>query len=207
MKQIICRGNVFFIFLLFFFASCAHRAPLNQDRESLDVRKSKREGRFFSYDAPTRTRSEKDSAGPPSVAFNQNLKWPVAGRLSSPFGPRGWSFHDGVDIAAPRGTPITSVAKGRVSHVGFIKGYGRTVIIQHKGFTSLYAHCHRTKVRPGQKVREGQFIATVGTTGRARGAHLHFEVRDNDNIAFDPFGGHPQISLSNNQHYTRRPNG
>jgi murein DD-endopeptidase MepM/ murein hydrolase activator NlpD len=107
------------------------------------------------------------------------LRWPVSGRLSSPFGRRGASMHEGIDIAATRGTPVRAAAPGRVVHSDWsISGYGNLVIVEHRGgLVTLYAHNHVNKVRVGQTVEAGQVIAEVGRTGQATGPHLHFEVR------------------------------
>jgi murein DD-endopeptidase MepM/ murein hydrolase activator NlpD len=116
------------------------------------------------------------------------------GRTSSAFGnrldpfTRHPSFHSGIDLVAPTGTPIRAAAKGRVIHVGPMPGYGNTVDIDHgNGFVTRYAHTSKIEVRVGQKVRSGEEIAKVGSTGRSTGPHLHFEVRVGHR-AVDPAG-------------------
>jgi murein DD-endopeptidase MepM/ murein hydrolase activator NlpD len=111
---------------------------------------------------------------------------PVQGRFTSGFGYRTHPIlgerrmHAGVDFAAPPGTPIVSVAPGIVIDAGYRRGYGNTVVIDHGGGVStLYAHCSRLFVSEGQRVRQGQRIAAVGSTGLSTGPHLHFEVRIN----------------------------
>ena len=112
--------------------------------------------------------------------------WPVSGSLNSGFGPRGSSFHDGVDIAAPEGTPIRAVEQGDVIYSDQLRGYGNMVIIRHSGgIVSVYAHNQVNLVRDGQQVARGEIIARVGSTGRVTGPHLHFEIRKN-NLAQDP---------------------
>lgn len=116
--------------------------------------------------------------------------WPVPGskRVSSHFGKRGSSHHDGVDIAAKRGTSIIASAKGVVSFVGYMRGYGKTVIVKHKnGHHTVYAHTNKYFVSKGQKVSQGEVIAKVGSTGRSSGPHLHFEIRKN-NLVRNPAG-------------------
>ncbi|SMF77480.1 peptidoglycan DD-metalloendopeptidase family protein [Pseudobacteriovorax antillogorgiicola] len=109
---------------------------------------------------------------------HRNLfSWPVRGRLTSVYGPRGGRIHQGIDIAAPTGTNIRASAQGTVVFSGWLRGYGRTVIIQHKGYRTLYAHCHRLLVRRGQRVATGKLIALVGSSGRSTGPHLHFEIQ------------------------------
>jgi murein DD-endopeptidase MepM/ murein hydrolase activator NlpD len=86
--------------------------------------------------------------------------------------------HEGIDISAPRGTPILATADGRVSFVGQRGDYGLMVEIDHgHGIVTRYAHASRTHVRRGQRVERGDKIAEVGATGLALGTHLHYEVR------------------------------
>ena len=104
--------------------------------------------------------------------------WPVRGRLSSRFGSRRGRPHEGIDIAAARGTPIFSSEAGRVIHSGRMGGYGKVVIVKHAGsFRTVYAHASRLLVRKGEFVERGQKIAEVGSTGRSTGPHVHFEIR------------------------------
>ena len=86
--------------------------------------------------------------------------------------------HNGVDYSAPTGTPVRSVAEGRVEFAGWQNGYGNVVELRHGGDKStLYAHLSRIDVRKGQRVEQGQHIGAVGATGWATGPHLHFEYR------------------------------
>ncbi len=113
---------------------------------------------------------------------------PVQGWFISGFGYRIDPFtgtvkmHQGLDIAAPPGTPIIAPANGRVIFVGERPGFGLTLEIDHGyGFTSLYAHCQRIRyteqdVALNTKIRRGDIIAYVGTTGKTTGPHLHYEV-------------------------------
>jgi murein DD-endopeptidase MepM/ murein hydrolase activator NlpD len=123
----------------------------------------------------------------------EKFLWPVNGTINSGFGPRGASFHDGVDIAAPEGTPIHAVEKGEVIYSDQLRGYGRIVILRHaEGFVSVYAHNEINLVREGQTVSRGEIVARVGTTGRVSGPHLHFEIRRN-NAAQDPVRYLPRL--------------
>ena len=113
-------------------------------------------------------------------------KAPTKGWVSSPYGWRNHPvrkkriFHAGLDLAAPKGTAIYSVAPGRVIFAGTRGGYGKVVIIAHEnGLSTRYGHCSKLLVKNGQLVKEGQLIAKVGATGVATGNHLHFEVRKN----------------------------
>ncbi|SAK96500.1 peptidase M23B [Caballeronia fortuita] len=106
------------------------------------------------------------------------------GRTSSSFGNRRdpftqhMSFHPGIDLVAPTGTPVLATAAGRVIHAGPMPGYGNTVEIDHgNGFITRYAHASKINVHVGQQVQPGATIAEVGSTGRSTGPHLHFEVR------------------------------
>ena len=108
-------------------------------------------------------------------------RWPVAGTFTSPYGLRlrGLSpdIHEGVDIAAPGGTPVHAMKSGRVEHAGEWGSYGLSVLISHgTNVRTLYAHLSRIDVRAGERVDGGQRIGAVGRTGNATGDHLHFEV-------------------------------
>jgi murein DD-endopeptidase MepM/ murein hydrolase activator NlpD len=118
------------------------------------------------------------------------LRTPVDGaRLSSTFGMRrhpilGYSrMHKGVDFAAPSGTPIYAAGSGRVVTAGRNGGFGNYIRVRHSGeYSTAYAHLSRfgKGIRPGQRVRQGEVIGYVGTTGRSTGPHLHYEVLRND---------------------------
>jgi len=112
--------------------------------------------------------------------------WPVSGRLSSGFGRRARGHHDGIDIVAPKGSPVYAARDGTVIYADKLSGYGNVLIVEHAdGFTTVYAHNDANLVRKGARVRRGQAIARVGDTGRATGSHLHFEVRKR-NVARNP---------------------
>jgi lipoprotein NlpD len=128
--------------------------------------------------------------GPPPVAnlpaSNAPLRWPVAApRLTSPFGRRWGRDHDGIDMAAPIGTPVYAAAAGVVIYAGDqVRGYGNMVVIRHNdGMVTVYAHNSVLLAHAGDVVGVGQEIARSGDTGRSTGPHLHFEVRR---------GGNPQ---------------
>ena len=106
------------------------------------------------------------------------LEWPLRGVLYARFGKKGTDLHEGIDLAAPLGTPVKTAAPGRVIYAGEQHGYGLIAIVEHDdGLVTLYAHNRDLRVKAGQRVREGQVIATVGESGRTSGPHLHFEVR------------------------------
>ncbi|MGH7816404.1 MAG: M23 family metallopeptidase [Candidatus Binatia bacterium] len=133
------------------------------------------------------------SAPAPQELVDDGLLWPVSGTINSSFGPRGATFHDGIDIAAPEGTPIHAIERGEVVYSDQLRGYGNIVIIRHAaGMVSVYAHNQLNLVGEGQQVERGEVIATVGSTGRVTGPHLHFEIRKN-NAAQDPLRYLPQL--------------
>jgi murein DD-endopeptidase MepM/ murein hydrolase activator NlpD len=107
------------------------------------------------------------------------------GRLSSRYGNRihpifkTRRMHTGVDLAAPRGTPVYAGGDGRVDIAGWTGGYGRYVALDHvNGFRTTYAHMSRIAdgLKPGDRVRQGQLIGYVGSTGNSTGNHLHYEI-------------------------------
>jgi murein DD-endopeptidase MepM/ murein hydrolase activator NlpD len=113
--------------------------------------------------------------------------WPVRGYLSAAFGNRkdpftGMpDFHPGIDISTPRGTKVVAPADGVVIFTGKKGGYGNAIVIDHGyGIVTRYAHLDGFNVRPGQRVRRGDVIGFVGSTGRSTAPHLHYEVWVND---------------------------
>ncbi len=138
------------------------------------------------YDARGRT-SEK-------VIMKRPLK--ARPRLSSPYGKRRHPvlqyeiFHKGVDLAVPKNTPVVAAADGTVEIIGRKGSYGKYIRLGHKGgYQTAYAHLngYRQDLKVGSKVKRGEVIAYVGSTGRSTGPHLHFEVIKNGNVV-NPFG-------------------
>lgn len=115
--------------------------------------------------------------------------WPLYGLITStygwrsnPFGGSSGEYHDGVDIAAPYGTAIRATADGRVELSGWNGSYGISVTLYHRnGIETLYGHMSRTAVLAGQTVKKGQVIGYEGSTGRATGAHCHYQIIINGN--------------------------
>lgn len=116
----------------------------------------------------------------------RDMAWPVTDFkcIASAFGPRanpgglGVTVHDGIDVAADRGTDICAVLDGTVAEAGYDNSLGNYVLLSHgNGLETLYAQCQELCVETGDSVEQGQVIARVGSTGRSTGPHLHFEVR------------------------------
>lgn len=143
---------------------------------------------FYRFAAPSDTRLDwYDAKGVSSRKFL--MRTPVNGaRLSSGFGVRrhpilGYSkLHTGADFAAGSGTPVLAAGDGVVKKASRFGGYGNYIRVKHAdGYDTAYAHLSRYAkgVRPGVKVRQGQVIGYVGSTGRSTGPHLHYEVLQN----------------------------
>ncbi len=134
---------------------------------------------------------EKELAEISSFLENNRLRlssipsiWPVKGWISSNFGYRlspftgERRFHEGLDISAPRLTPILAPAEGVVTYRGERGGYGKVLVVDH-GFniSTRYAHLSEFFVQVGDRIKRGQKLGSVGNTGRSTGPHLHYEVR------------------------------
>ena len=110
-------------------------------------------------------------------------RWPLAQseyRITSEFGEArsGGRIHNGMDIAAPKDTPVLATADGQVTFAGVFKGYGNLVVLFHReGLETAYGHLNSMAVRAGNSIQQGQVIGGVGCTGNATGPHLHYEVR------------------------------
>lgn len=119
---------------------------------------------------------------------------PASGRLSSKFGnridpvtKRRNSFHKGIDISAPEGTPVYAAEKGTVIDAGYKKsGYGNLIVLKHgNDLATYYGHLSKILISNGDKVKKGELIGKVGSTGKSTGPHLHFEIRKG-NQALNP---------------------
>jgi len=156
-------------------------------RKVLHFAKLRTSGRDHIYYRFTDSRGKTAYYDENGVGANKALmRTPISGaRITSGFGMRrhpllGYNkLHTGIDFGAARGTPIKAAGDGVVVHAGWRGSYGRTVVIKHaKKYSTLYAHMSKTaRLKKGQKVRQGQVIGYVGTTGRSTGPHLHYEVR------------------------------
>jgi len=110
--------------------------------------------------------------------------WPVDRNsvvVTAEFGvPRGNSRHEGIDLAAPAGTPVRATADGRVVVAGKDGRYGKSILIDHGGgFKTRYAHLKKIEIKQGKRVERGDLIGRVGKSGNASGTHLHYEVLRN----------------------------
>lgn len=113
------------------------------------------------------------------------------GKRVDPFNKYNRVFHSGLDLAASVGTPVVASSDGEVIFTGRNGGYGNSIIIQHKdGYKTVYAHCSQILINVGETVKMGRVVATVGRTGTATGAHLHFEVFRNGKLM------NPEFALS-----------
>ena len=131
-----------------------------------------------------RLQRQREKAYIPATGQGSKFDWPLRGAMASPFGNRIHPIlkrkilHAGIDIAAANGTPVKTAAPGEVIYNGWLRGYGRVVVVDHgRGFSTLYAHLSASLVREGQVLKAGANIARVGKTGNVTGYHLHFEVR------------------------------
>jgi hypothetical protein len=123
-----------------------------------------------------------------------DLQWPLANiEVSSRFGQRGRSFHEGIDLRAKVGTAVLAAQSGRVLYASSkIRGYGKMIVIRHAGnLATIYAHNSTLLVKRGDFVHQGQEIAQTGNSGHSTGPHLHFEVR-RDVAALDPLNVLPE---------------
>jgi murein DD-endopeptidase MepM/ murein hydrolase activator NlpD len=132
-----------------------------------------------------------DSAAPlpaPPPISGDGFIWPVQGKIISAFGTKDQGHqNDGINISAPRGTPVRATENGVVAYAGNeLRGFGNLVLIRHAdGWITAYAHNDKLLVRRGQIVRKGQDIATVGSSGGVGEPQLHFQMRQGKN-AVDP---------------------
>jgi murein DD-endopeptidase MepM/ murein hydrolase activator NlpD len=112
---------------------------------------------------------------------------PTDGRFTSGFGGRWGRQHQGIDLAAPIGTPIYAMTDGVVEEAGPASGFGLWVVLRHPdGTRTVYGHVNRMFVHQGERVKAGEEIAEVGNRGESTGPHLHFEVWDPDGTKINP---------------------
>ncbi len=135
----------------------------------------------------------------PPPRGGRSFQWPATGRIIATFGPQERGLHnDGINIAAPKGTPVRAAENGVVAYAGDeIRGFGNLLLIRHAdGFMTAYAHNEVLLVNRGDTIRRGQVIARVGQSGNVSTPQLHFEIRKGTQ-AVDPeqYLGRPTASL------------
>ena len=139
--------------------------------------------------AATGTVNTKGTTSSAKANIGITLIKPISGVITSRFGASSSirrSSHTGLDISAPKGTPIKAAASGTVTFSGYKGSYGNMLVISHgNGVQTYYCHCSKLYVGTGTQVSQGQTIAAVGSTGNSTGPHLHLEVRING-VAYNP---------------------
>lgn len=173
------------------------RAHIEEETRGLEARSNKLANEIRAAQAQAQARA--NAAAAPSSGSapapqgtvsrpvsSQGFIWPASGVLTSNFGMRWGRMHQGIDIGASTGTPISSVAPGTVIIAGWNGGYGQLVVVDHgNGVSTAYAHMSSMSVGVGAAVGQGTIVGAVGSTGNSTGPHLHFEVRINGG-AVDP---------------------
>jgi murein DD-endopeptidase MepM/ murein hydrolase activator NlpD len=162
-----------------------------EDLDALARRTEQLDDSFHGIDAAYRERKRLLDATPSIM--------PVHGRFSHGFGWRAdpitgeREFHQGIDIVAPTGSVVRASADGIVASTGRNAGYGKTVDVSHGlGWSTRYGHLSEISVLPGQRVRRGDILGGVGSTGRSTGPHLHYEIfRDGKRVDPTPYLGIP----------------
>jgi len=157
---------------------------LQEDADALEEHLKALEAAQRLIERQLREAEERERAGRSVGDTGTGWVRPTTGSMTSPFGNRMHPIlrtvrlHAGVDISAPTGTPIVASRGGTVTFVGWMSGYGNTVIVFHgSGVATLYAHLSAFAVQEGQYIAQGGRLGSVGMTGTATGPHLHFEVR------------------------------
>jgi murein DD-endopeptidase MepM/ murein hydrolase activator NlpD len=127
------------------------------------------------------------------IYLSTPVGWPVEGYISSPYGMRMHpktgkkDFHGGIDIAAGPGNQVRATADGIVSFAGWSGNNGNLVVLEHGfGYSTFFAHNRKVLVKTGQKVRRGEVIGYVGSTGNSTGPHVHYEIW-NDGKQVNPY--------------------
>ena len=156
-------------------ASVQKAIELEKQRQAEEAKQAKSQ----SNEAKAQTFSASETASAPSTGGGMFMR-PTSGSVSSGYGPRGGKYHNGIDFAAPTGTPVYAAASGVVSSSTYSSSYGNVIYITHsingKIYTTVYAHLSSRLVSAGETVNKGDLIGKVGSTGRSTGPHLHFEI-------------------------------
>lgn len=142
---------------------------------------SAKTGTQLATKAPTARTTKAKAPVPKAPAMaGQGFLWPVKGKVISSFGPKSKGLqNDGINIAAPRGTPVRAAQNGVVAYAGNeLRGFGNLLLVKHSnGWITAYAHNDSLLVKRGDKISKGQNIAKIGSTGNVSTPQLHFELR------------------------------
>jgi murein DD-endopeptidase MepM/ murein hydrolase activator NlpD len=156
--------------------------------EQDELLKASRELKSKVNDLLAQKKKSGGSGSTPLYYKGGKFAWPLRGKITSTYGTRTHpvfktkATHSGVDIDGNKGDTVRAAADGEILYTGWLRGYGQVVIIDHGGdLTSVYAHLSGIDTVVNAKVKTGDKIGRVGSTGVATGSHLHFEVRVNGN--------------------------
>jgi len=168
---------------------------INQQQDKIEHSMKELEAQAKAMDAEIARKERELAASGTKITSESGYLWPLTNykNLSSLFAGRKDPFtgrpatHSGIDVPAPKGTPVLAAKSGVVITSGYNSGgYGNYVVISHgNGNTTLYAHLSARSVKEGDTVKQGQVVGKVGSTGRSTGNHLHYEIRVN-NVRIDP---------------------
>lgn len=173
------------------FGSCAtFETPLSRSlqTEPLNYGSDYQSAEIGAPQTETRFKSQRVTLLENTDLGKDSFDWPVdEARMTRGYLPNKRRPHLGIDLAAPRGTPILAAQSGTVIYAGReFSGYGRMVLVESgHGWATLYAHMDKILISEGQKVSQGQLLGAMGRSGRATGVHLHFEIRK-DRGPIDP---------------------
>jgi len=155
-------------------------AEINNIRDARDIKVGQRI--FIPGATATKTvlgEGRGDTPCGPMSFTTREFIWPVQGRVISTFGIHDGLRYEGIEIAAPLGTPVKASGNGQVIYEGNLRGYGNLVILKHKNaYNTVYAYNQANLVSAGRKVNKGETIATVGNSGPASEPCLYFQVRE-----------------------------
>lgn len=165
----------------------APSAPLSPSGKKDLEQSLESEEREVVPDESRQSSPKRENAKPPALGKELDIIWPIEGKINSPFGPRGKRLHAGIDIASPSYQEVKAAMDGEVILARYFStGYGNAVVLRHdQGFTTVYGHMNVIIAQEGETVCQGQPIGGVGSTGKATGPHLHFEVRHHG-LPLDP---------------------
>lgn len=179
------RTIVLLIFILLVACSENSKVKVSPIKEIYRKTSPKTSSPFQEEQEPTQVKQEdrnpKQPEKPPTSQATVKqivLSWPAKGSISSEYGSRDGKMHHGIDIKRNNGKNIMASAPGIIKFSGKNGGFGKMIIIDHgNGIETFYAHCSKLFAMKKSKVRRGQLIAKMGSSGKSDGVHLHFEIR------------------------------